>query len=448
MAWEALIGPAISAGSSILGGLFGGGEEADDTAMNQYNQAGILQAYNQAKLGADQQNKYNTGYDSLWGDYTNSSSLWNDLSSPYAQAILSDLSSTTDARNQMLGYGSRAYDKALSLLDYATPAYQGSVDDALAALKMGSDVYRPAESSNISWLQNTARPALGQGYADATQYYGDTRDLLGKANDYYDFSKTVVDPEQVSQMAGADIANEYQKAANQQARQQAAYGIDPSSGNSQALAAQSAVEKALATAGAKTQGDVAGRQQQFENIGTGLNALNSATSQVGQGQSAVNSSAQGLGNFGTNFGSMLQKGPMTTDISSTLQPFTQMMNGAMNAGTSALTNTAASQLASALSAMKPSYSTATSLVNTLGNFSQENIRALLDAYQKSASNATSAYGADSSSASSASQGAGSLLGSGLGTLANTNWSSLWNSGSSPYSGASSFASRLGASAKG
>jgi len=402
-------------GAGLLGGIFGGSSSETSPSEAAYtNNAPVMNLSILDYLsGNNMSNKFQTYLDSLMGDYGSDRSRWNQYTSPILDQMFEEYDQMSPYRDAMLGQGARSYGIMADILEGAKPAFDAASNDVQDAFRYAQDVYRPAQAENINWMQTTGRDAVQNAFDSAQEYYGDTRDYLGKTQDYYNMSFDVVDPEQQATMAAADIANEYNKSVASMREQNAAYGLDPSSGASQAMETQMAADKALSTAGARTRGRTEGQQQQFENVGAGLNALQSGTSAVGSGASAVNNAASGMTNFGGVMGSTLSAGPVnqgTGIVQSAGNMGSNLVSGVSNMFNNPLT----SNMASTVNNLLLNPTAPQSLVGYLGKFGEDRMGNIYDTWGDFNDTYNSIYKSNSSNQSGS--GSGSLLGQGLSML--------------------------------
>lgn len=409
----------VGAGASIAGGLgslFGGGDsgssiDRDTGNQNSYNALGIsLVDY---LRGKGQNQTWEDLYNQMQGNYTADRSNYETAQNPFTQLLLNEITNSGNAESAATQAGSGIWSALANMVNGSQGTYQAGLNDINDALQMASSVYRPSEASNIDWLNTTGRSTMGNAVSNAQSNLDSANSYLGDAQDFYDYTKTAFDPEQTATMAAEDVNSQYDTAAKTAARQTQALGIDPSSGASRALDAQRAVDKALAVAGARTQGRVTGTQQSIAAQNTGLSALGNANSAVNSATGTYNTSANNLGNFGVSYGNLLQKGPSSLGTS-VVSSLGTLANNAAGSYNNLLSSSLSSRLYSALNALKPETSTMASLGTTMGTLGANSMSKVYDATKMANQVSTASDGSGGSSDSGS--GFGTLFGSGLGML--------------------------------
>jgi hypothetical protein len=419
------IGTAIGGvAGGLLGGLSGSDSGGESTIDRETANANSSNALNFSLMdymrGQGQNTSWENAYNQLMGNYTGDRTNYEGVRDPYTALLLNDITNTGASRDANQQAGNGVYSALADMVTGSKDTYNAGLADINAALKQSAEVYRPAENANINWLQTTGKNAMEGAYNNAQTNVDTANTFLGQANDYYDFSKSVVDPEQTATMAAQDVGSEYDKSAATAARQTQALGIDPSSGASRSLDAQRAVDKALAVAGARTQGRVTGAQQQFTNMGTGLSAVGQGTTAVNSASGTLNNASNNLGSFGVSLGNMLQKGPSSLGTS-VVNGIGSLANSAANSFSSFYSNPLSAQLSSAVNNLRPDMSSATTLGTTMGKLGADSMGKIYDATQMANNVSMGSDGSNTGGSSSASSGSGtgSLLGSMMGSYMNS-----------------------------
>ena len=412
-----MVGIGTSA-AGALGSLFGGGGDSGSSVDRETGNANSANALNFSLMdymrGQGQNQSWEDLYAQLTGNYTGDRSNYETVRDPYAALLLSDITSSGNARNQAMSAGSGIWSALSDMVGSSRGTFNAGLNDINEALSMASNVYRPAEKQNIEWLNTTGRGAMEGAYSSAQDNLGKANTYLGQANDFYNYTKSAFDPEQTATMGAQDVNAEYDKAAATAARQTQALGIDPSSGASRALDAQRAVDKALAVAGARSQGRVTGTKESIAAQNTGLSAVGNAQAALNSATGTLGNAAANMGNFGISYGNLLRQGPSSlgTSVVSGLGSFA---NSAANSYNSLLNmSPLSSQLSNAMKTVYPDMATIGSLGATMGKLGAESMSKIYDATQMA--NNVSMGGSSSGSNNSSGYGFGQLLGGGLGML--------------------------------
>lgn len=411
-----MVGIGTSA-AGALGSLFGGGGSSGSSVDRETGNANSANALNFSLMdyirGQGQDQKWNDAYNQLLANYTGDRSNYETVRDPYAALLLSDITSSGNAKNQALSSGAGIWSALSDMVGSSRGTFNAGLNDINEALSMASNVYRPAEKANIDWLNTTGRGAMEGAYSSAQDNLGKANTYLGQANDFYNYTKSAFDPEQTATMGAQDVNAEYDKAAATAARQTQALGIDPSSGASRALDAQRAVDKALAVAGARSQGRVTGTKESVNAQATGLSAVGNAQSALNSATGTLGNAASNLGNFGVSYGNLLRQGPSSLGTS-VVSGLGSLANSAANSYNSLLNSTPlSSQLANAMKTVYPDMATIGSLGATMGKLGAESMSKIYDA-TKMANDVS--MGGSSSGSNSSGYGFGQLLGGGLGML--------------------------------
>lgn len=410
-----MVGIGTSA-AGALGSLFGGGGDSGSSVDRETGNANSANALNFSLMdyirGQGQNQKWEDAYAQLMGNYTGDRSNYEAVRDPYTALLQSDIANAGAARSQAMSAGSGIWSALSDMVNGSKGTFNAGLNDINQALQMASDVYRPAEKSNINWLNTTGRGAMEGAYSSAQDNLGKANTYLGQANDFYNYTKEAFDPEQTATMGAQDVNAEYDKAAATAARQTQALGIDPSSGASRALDAQRAVDKALAVAGARSQGRVTGTKESIAAQNTGLSAVGNAQSALNSATGTLGNAAANMGNFGVSYGNLLRQGPSSlgTSVVSGLGSF---VNNAANSYNSLTSTPLSSQLANAMKTVYPDMATAAGLGTTMGKLGAESMSKIYDA-TKMANDVS--MGGSSSGSDSSGYGFGQLLGGGLGML--------------------------------
>lgn len=410
-----MVGIGTSA-AGALGSLFGGGGDSGSSVDRETGNANSANALNFSLMdyirGQGQDQKWNDAYNQLFANYTGDRAGYETVRDPYTALLLSDISNTGAARNQAMNAGAGIWSALSDMVGSSRGTFNAGLNDINQALQMASDVYRPAEKSNINWLNTTGRGAMEGAYSSAQDNLGKANTYLGQANDFYNYTKDAFDPEQTATMSAQDVNAEYDKAAATAARQTQALGIDPSSGASRALDAQRAVDKALAVAGARSQGRVTGTKESVAARATGLSAVGNAQSALTSATGTLGNAAANMGNFGVSYGNLLRQGPSSLGTS-VVSGLGSLANSAANSYNSLMSTPLSSQLSNAMKTVYPDMATVAGLGTAMGKLGAESMSKIYDA-TKMANDVS--MGGSSSGSDSSGSGFGQLLGSGLGML--------------------------------
>ena len=210
-----MVGIGTSA-AGALGSLFGGGGDSGSSVDRETGNANSANALNFSLMdyirGQGQDQKWNDAYNQLFANYTGDRAGYETVRDPYTALLLSDINSSGSAKNQALNSGAGIWSALSDMVGSSRGTFNNGLNDINEALSMASNVYRPAEKSNINWLNTTGRGAMEGAYSSAQDNLGKANTYLGQANDYYNYTTDAFDPEQTATMSAQDVNAEYDKA--------------------------------------------------------------------------------------------------------------------------------------------------------------------------------------------------------------------------------------------
>lgn len=189
----------------------------------------------------------------------------------------------------------------------------GIQDSAIQRVMQQSDEMQPLQKEQLQFGLESARTAYDQSQSDRKWMLDRRGSLSGMQDTLVQDAKTFnteAKREELAGQAGADVAQGFGAAREQNARALTRMGVDPSSGRALAMGNQMSMAQALGTAQAKTGARTQARQEGFALTDRATNALSgfpamgmqATMSGAGLGASGTTIANQGLAGMNSGYG--------------------------------------------------------------------------------------------------------------------------------------------------
>lgn len=223
----------------------------------------------------------------------------------------------------------------------------GIQDDVIQRVMQQSEEMLPLQKEQLQFGLDTARTAYDQSQEDRT-WMLDRRGLLSSMQDTLSQDARNFNTEdkasELAGKAGADVAQAFASAKDQNSRNMSRMGVNPSDGKAAAMGNQLSIAQALGTAQAMTGARTQARQEGYALTDRATNALSGYPAMgmqatgagAGFGASGINLSNQGLAGMNSGFGAAgTMAGQMGQNASNMFGAQANYKNGADNAAANA-----------------------------------------------------------------------------------------------------------------